>query len=447
MRIHPALPAFVALVSFASPLAAQGAAPQSPADTAAAVVSWVRQHAVPLRYVEAGHGFADLQPLKRVWRDAQVVGLGEATHGTREFYQVKHRLIEFLVRELGFTAVVFESSFSNCQRINDYVLHGRGSRDSALTRQGWVVFDIEEMRALIDWMRTYNRTVPDERKVRFLGMDVYWNEVGEAKVLAYLRRIAPERAAAADSIFRVIAREEAKRPVQDTAALAAVRPGLKGLAAFFDQRRDSLGAGGLEPALDSARQHVEVMLRATVPGARRTAMGENFAWIVEHERPGTKFVLWAYDGHLAGSSADTAEHTVGLRARELFGDRYYAVATAFNEGSYQTRVMPPNEPARELKAVIAPPAPVGSLPWHLARARVGNLFLDLRPEPADPLVRAWVNAPQQTQGLGWRNADHAESYRPVLFRGPFDGIVFIERTTPTRPTPTGKQNVANRVRM
>ena len=67
------------------------------------LLSWLRQHAIPLKTVEAGCGFDDLQPLKPVIGSARIVALGEATHGTREFFQLKHRLLEFLVTEMDFT--------------------------------------------------------------------------------------------------------------------------------------------------------------------------------------------------------------------------------------------------------------------------------------------------------------------------------------------------------
>src|SRR5689334_16326919 len=59
------------------------------------VTAWLKQHAITIKSVEAGNGFDDLQPLKRVLADVRVVGLGEATHGTREFFQFKHRMVEF----------------------------------------------------------------------------------------------------------------------------------------------------------------------------------------------------------------------------------------------------------------------------------------------------------------------------------------------------------------
>ena len=58
-------------------------------------VEWIRRNAIPLKTVEAGNGFDDITPLEHIVGDARVVALGEATHGTREFFQLKHRIIEF----------------------------------------------------------------------------------------------------------------------------------------------------------------------------------------------------------------------------------------------------------------------------------------------------------------------------------------------------------------
>ena len=71
----------------------------SPSENEATVITWLQQTAIPIHHVAAGNGFADLQPLKQLLQDVQVVGLEEATHGTREIFQLKHRLVAFLVME------------------------------------------------------------------------------------------------------------------------------------------------------------------------------------------------------------------------------------------------------------------------------------------------------------------------------------------------------------
>ena len=97
--------------------------------------AWARSNAIPLASVEAGHGFIDLEPLRAIIGDARIVSLGEATHGTREFFQLKHRLLEYCVSELGFTIFGIEASYPECLRINDYVLHGTGNPLDALASQ------------------------------------------------------------------------------------------------------------------------------------------------------------------------------------------------------------------------------------------------------------------------------------------------------------------------
>src|SRR5256714_11358995 len=156
-----------------------------------AVVAWIRETAVPLRTLNAGSGFADLAPLKPVLMNARIIGLGESTHGTSEFQRVKHRLLEFLVKEMGYTAFAMEAGYSETQPMNDYVLHGRGNRADVLSKLGYVAWDMEEFAAMVDWMRAYNRTVPEARKVRLYGVDSYRDSRGRAQVIAGVRRRRP----------------------------------------------------------------------------------------------------------------------------------------------------------------------------------------------------------------------------------------------------------------
>ena len=144
-------------------------------------IAWVRTNAMPLASVEAGHGFADLEPLRHIIGDARIVSLGEATHGTREFFQLKHRLLEFCVSELGFTIFGIEASYPECLRINDYVLNGTGNPAEALASQRFSTWDTDEVLALIEWMRAWNRT--QARKVKFYGFDMQFPTEAALNVL------------------------------------------------------------------------------------------------------------------------------------------------------------------------------------------------------------------------------------------------------------------------
>ncbi len=139
--------------------------------TSRALSAWILENAVPVRGIEPGGGFADLLPLNRILRGARIVGLGEATHGTREFFLFKHRLLEFLVEEMGFTVFAIESDREACRPIDRHVRYGEGDAEEALAGQGYWTWDTEEVLAMVRWMREHNRAMPEERRVGFFGLD------------------------------------------------------------------------------------------------------------------------------------------------------------------------------------------------------------------------------------------------------------------------------------
>lgn len=109
---------------------------------------WLQDNAVPLKGLhpaarEPGHG--DLEPLRGILGDVRVLGMGEATHGTAEFFRLKHLLLRFLVEELGFTALAMEAGTSAAEAVDDYVLHGTGDAAGALAGLGFWTWRTREM--------------------------------------------------------------------------------------------------------------------------------------------------------------------------------------------------------------------------------------------------------------------------------------------------------------
>jgi hypothetical protein len=98
--------------------------------------------------------------LKDVLGGVRIVGLGEATHGTREFFRLKHRLLEFLVTEPGFTVLAMEASASAAPAVDADVRHGTGDGARALAGLGFWTWRTGEALAMLDWMRAYDRAAP-----------------------------------------------------------------------------------------------------------------------------------------------------------------------------------------------------------------------------------------------------------------------------------------------
>jgi len=138
-------------------------------------IDWIAANAVRLKTPEAGHGFADMKPLKKIIGNARIVSLGEATHGTREFFQLKHRMLEFLASEMGFTIFSIEANMPEAYRLNDYVLNGVGDPAKLLKGMYFWTWDTEEVLAMIQWMREFNQS--GKGRVQFTGFDMQTPDV------------------------------------------------------------------------------------------------------------------------------------------------------------------------------------------------------------------------------------------------------------------------------
>jgi erythromycin esterase-like protein len=143
-------------------LGVSGAAAQEP------VRDWIAKHAIPLKTVEPGRGTSDLQAFREIIGDARIVALGEATHGTREFFQLKHRLVELLVAEMGFSIFAIENTIPEAERLNEYIVHGRGDPE-ALLKGLYGCWNTREVLAMVQWMRAFNAS--GKGQIEFTGFD------------------------------------------------------------------------------------------------------------------------------------------------------------------------------------------------------------------------------------------------------------------------------------
>jgi erythromycin esterase len=419
------------------------------------IFAWLRANSLPIQHIEAGNGFADLQPLKTLLNGVKLVGLGETTHGTREFSLFKHRLVEFLVIEMNFTSFAIEASFAACQPINDYILYGIGDRATVLTNQGYIPWDTEEFSVMLDWLRLYNQSVSDEKKVQFYGLDLWRNDIGRNKVLNYLSKFAPERFKATNSLFGALDVEEAKWPRQidgeTKQTLVQLLPQLQDLLDYLNRNKDSFISGSTLDDFTQIMQYTRVMEQwilanaaDLLPGSetknRSKFMADNLMYIIDQARPEAKFVLWAHNGHIAINNSE--KDNLGYCLREKYGDRYYAFGFEFYEGSFLARTYIPDNVLGELKEITVTPASAGTLPWYLSCLGIGDFILNLRTPVGSPVIEQWLHNPITAHHANW--VCDEINYYEMKIGGRYDGFIFIERTTASRPTENALKTAAAR---
>jgi erythromycin esterase len=416
-------------------------------DTDRVVNAWLKQNAIPIKSIEAGSGFSDLEPLKKILKDVQVIGLGEATHGTHEFSKFKHRLIEFLVTQMGFTAFVIEASFSDCEPINDYILTGKGDRATVLTNQNYTAWDTEEFSAMLDWMREYNQKVTKEKKLRFYGVDILsLQKVGREKARVYFQKYLPEKLPSIDSVISIFEEQEANWLARmNQTALQHGFISLNDLINYLTDNKDKLTRASSLKDWEQTHKYLEVMQQSlyynieTLPPSfaskklqRDEYMWQNLQFIMKNERHDTKFMIWAYNGHIT-TFYDENDLSIGYFLLKNLKDKYYSLGLECYEGTCQTRERQPDNYWGDLK-IDTLHTDLNTINWHFAQIGKPYLLLDLRQAWSNPIVSKWLDTPSSFAAAYWGHRNATKNFEIRAHKGYYDGVFFIQRSTPVHPT-------------
>ncbi len=162
---------------------AQGPAPYVGQPTSD-MVSWVSSNAIPITSADPNQGFADLMPLQNLVGNAQIVGLGEATDGTSEFFDMKYRMVDFLASQMGFTTFAMEANMPEAHQLNDYVLNGNGDPTKLLKDLNAWQYNSQEVLDMIQWMRQYNAS--GKGPIQFTGFDMQSPDLAEQIVEPFI---------------------------------------------------------------------------------------------------------------------------------------------------------------------------------------------------------------------------------------------------------------------
>ncbi|MEV7238566.1 erythromycin esterase family protein [Streptomyces sp. NPDC051020] len=404
------------------------------------VTGWLARNALPLKSLTAGTPTTDLQPLKSILDGVRVVGMGEATHGTREFFQLKHRLLEFLVTELGFSILAMEASASAAPAVDAYVRQGVGDGAEVLAGLGFWTWRTHEVLAVIEWMRAYNRGRPEAQKVRFAGIDPQRCGTSLTVLDALLRRVAPARAAELLSPLRVLAKAHPGSRPDPEQRLVHDAEALLGFLSNIPEAADALRhARILKQAADlvtRAGQHPDA--EQTVFAARDRYMADAVDELLAD--PSARIALWAHNGHITTSRHGGAVPALGQHLRTRHGDAYYALGLLFGRGKFRARRIWPGPWARPRAGAVVinriGPARAAAVEAQLAAANPDDHFVDLRSAADAPLaVRQWLHGRHVARGFGalvprWT---YRLNHSPIILADAYDGLAYVAVSNSSQP--------------
>jgi erythromycin esterase len=367
---------------------------------------------------------------------------------------------------MGFDTLAIEASCSAAERLNGFVLHGAGDLSSGLAGLGSVMWNVEEFVETLKWLRAHNESVADERKVSFVGVDIFHTSRSRSAVLSYLSKVAPRYAAAAARVFGDVAVAEARGWLLAHEGLGEGDfSALQDLQAAFQQEEQVMVVRSSREAYQHALMHLEIIRQWMIANGagdggeltralprmaglnnytRSLYLAENLLRIIR-SRPEARIVLWAHNFHVGVGFEHVPGETMpnmGWHLRRSLGEHYYACALELNQGEYLSREWAvPGKTLGELTHASVGPAPHGSLPWLLALIGEPAFMLDFSSILAESDVGRWSRTPQLTYCLGWAHNDPPIMTRIVPATN-FDGLIFVRTTTPTTPTAHAMDMVA-----
>ncbi len=408
---------------------------------------------------ETAEPFADIETssvdafLERVG-DARLVLLGEATHGTSEFYRMRARLSKALIERRGFDFVAVEADWPDAARVDEYVLGDRRRSKVAFTpfsRFPTWMWRNEDVHDFIGWLRARNRGQPDRAdRVGFHGLDLYSLFTSIAAVLSYLDEIDPAAARVARARYGTLTPWQTDPAAYGRAVLVGRYTSSEG--AVVSMLRDML-----ERRLDYARKDGERFFDAT-QNARVVANAESYyramyygsaaSWnqrdshmfdtlqaLLKFYGPDSRGIVWEHNSHVGNATATEmstrGELNVGELCRATFHDRAYVVGFGTDHGTVAA-ASDWDEPMQRMRVR---PAHADSYERLFHASGVPAFALPLR-APRRAAVRDELRAPRLERAIGviYRpDTELASHYFYASLPDQFDELVWFDETSAVEP--------------
>ena len=425
-------------------------APAKPRRTAA-VAELVREEAETIDDIDTGSVDALLERIG----DARVVLIGEATHGTSEFYRMRARITRELIAKRGFSFVAVEADWPDASRVDDYVLGGQRRSSLELTPferfPSWM-WRNEEVHDFVGWLRAYNIDHPS-RGVGFHGLDLYSLFTSIAAVLAYLDEVDPDAARVARHRYGALTPWQKDPAAYGQAVLVgsyrSSEPAVVAMLRDMLERRVEYARNDGDRFFDAAQNarvvaNAERYYRAMYYSStaswnlRDQHMFDTLQSLLAFYGPAAKGIVWEHNSHVGNALATEmgarGEHNVGQLCRTQFGRGAYIIGFGTDHGT----VAAASDWDEPMERMVVRPSHPESYERVFHDAGLPAFMLHLR-EPARQAIREELESPRLERAIGVVYRPETEllsHYFHAALPYQFDEYVWFDETRAVRPLPT-----------
>lgn len=393
---------------------------------------------------------AKLEPLLDRIGDARLVLIGEASHGTSEFYRMRSRITQRLIEEKGFDFVAAEADWPDAARIDHYVRHRNvpPSEWTAFARFPTWMWRNVETRSFVDWLHQHNAARAYDQRTAFYGLDLYSLYNSVRVVLSYLETVDPELAVIARERYGCLSPWEADPSSYGRAALTGAyrkcEQDVSHVLVDLLQKQQEYTMRDGERFFDAAQNarliaNAERYYRTMYYGSRASwklrdsHMFDTLNHLLSHHGATSKAVVWAHNSHIGDASATEmsrrGEYNIGQLCRHNFGTDCFSVGFGTNDGT----VAAASDWGGDMEVMNVRPAHAQSYErlFHLTNTPGLMLSLQDEGELREKLLRPLL---ERAIGVIYRpDSELASHYFEATLPLQFDEYIWIDRTSAVKP--------------
>jgi erythromycin esterase-like protein len=392
--------------------------------------------------------------------DARVVLLGEATHGTHEFYRERAFITRRLITEKGFTAVAVEADWPDAYRVNRYVRGVSTDQGAAQALEGFRRFPTwmwrnADVLDFVGWLRSHNDAQPPDVRAGFYGLDLYSLRASMQAVLGYLDKVDPEAARRARHRYGCFDRFGEEMQEYGYAASLGLEPSCEHevvgqLLELHRQRAEYASRDGRVARdeffhaeqnarlVKNAEEYYRTMFRARADSwnLRDRHMVDTLQELLRHlerSRPEARVVVWAHNSHLGDARATQMSALGELNVGQLVRERYGAEGVLVGFTTYSGTVTAASEWGGPAHRKHVRPALPGSVERLFHEVNVPRFLLPLR---TDPELASALAAPRLERAIGvlyLPATERASHYFSARLSAQFDYVLHFDETRAVEP--------------
>lgn len=385
--------------------------------------------------------------------NSRVVLIGEASHGTAEFYRFRARITRELIERKGFNIVATESDWPDAARLDHYVrdLTTPPSEWRAFTRFPTWMWRNTEVQEFVEWLRRHNAGIaqPGER-VGFYGLDLYSMYTSIDEVLGYLEAVDPEAAEEARERYGCLTPWERDPATYGRAATSGryrkcQRDVVDILTALMERQVEYSNRDGdsFLDAVQNARlvANAEEYYRSLYDGyadswnLRDSHMFDTLTSLLQHRGEAGKIVVWEHNSHIGNAAATDmrarGQHNVGQLCRQAFGDNAYLIGM----GTHTGNVAAASDWGGEMEVMNVVPSLAGSWERLCHDTGIPAFIAPVRHHAPRELHRRLIEErPERAIGVIYRpRTERASHYFHARLGEQFDEYVWFDETTAVTP--------------